>query len=205
MRFLVCEVLGQTERRPQIPMGRSPQRLPEVLSRAEVAALLAVPMSPKARAFLTTAYASGLRVSELCRLRGCDIDSAPDRMCIRVVQGKGGQDRYGLLTPELLDSLPAVLAYLSRPRQRRGLVVPGTLESITAFGPRERPALLPPRSRRRRHHQVGWHSYASTLLRNTPAGGRRRSQQHQQVARPCPTEHHQPLPAHGPPRLQRRR
>jgi len=105
MRFLVCEVLGQTERRPQIPMGRSPQRLPEVLSRAEVAALLAVPMSPKARAFLTTAYASGLRVSELCRLRGCDIDSARDRMCIRVVQGKGGQDRYGLLTPELLDQL----------------------------------------------------------------------------------------------------
>ena len=105
MRFLVCEVLGQTERRPQIPMGRNPQRLPEVLSRAEVAALLAVPMSPKARTFLTTAYASGLRVSELCQLRGCNIDSAPDRMCIRVVQGKGGQDRYGLLTAELLDQL----------------------------------------------------------------------------------------------------
>ena len=105
LRFLVCEVLGQTERRAQIPMGRNPQRLPEVLSRAEVAALLAVPMSLKARTFLTTAYASGLRVSELCQLRGCDIDSAPDRMCIRVVQGKGGQDRYGLLTPELLDSL----------------------------------------------------------------------------------------------------
>lgn len=105
MRFLVCEVLGQTERRPQIPMGRTPQRLPQVLSRAEVAALLAVPMSPKASMFLTTAYASGLRVSELCQLRGCDIDSAPDRMCIRVVQGKGGQDRYGLLTAERLDQL----------------------------------------------------------------------------------------------------
>ena len=105
MRFLVCEVLGQTERRPQIPMGRNPQRLPEVLSRAEVGALLATPMSCKARTFLTTAYASGLRLSELCQLRGCDIDSAADRMCIRVVQGKGGQDRYGLLTPELLEQL----------------------------------------------------------------------------------------------------
>ena len=40
MRFLVCDVLGQAERRLQIPMGRNPQRLPEVLSRAEVAALL---------------------------------------------------------------------------------------------------------------------------------------------------------------------
>jgi len=105
LRFLVCDVLGQTERRAQIPLGRQPQRLPEVLSRAEVAALLAAPMSLKARAFLSTAYASGLRLSELCSLRGCDIDSAPDRMCIRVVQGKGGQDRYGLLTPELLDLL----------------------------------------------------------------------------------------------------
>ena len=61
MRFLVCDVLGQAERRLQIPMGRNPQRLPEVLSRAEVAALLGAPMSMKAHAFLTTAYASGLR------------------------------------------------------------------------------------------------------------------------------------------------
>jgi len=105
LRFLVCDVLGQTERRAQIPLGRQPQRLPEVLSRAEVATLLAAPMSLKARAFLSTAYASGLRLSELCNLRGCDIDSAPDRMCIRVVQGKGGQDRYALLTPELLELL----------------------------------------------------------------------------------------------------
>ena len=52
-----------------------------------------------------TAYASGLRLNELCHLRGCDIDSAPDRMCIRVVQGKGAKDRYSLLTPELLDQL----------------------------------------------------------------------------------------------------
>jgi site-specific recombinase XerD len=98
LRFLVCDVLGQDQRRAQIPMGRNPQRLPEVLSRAEVAALLAAPLSPKARMFLTVAYASGLR-------RGCDIDSAPDRMCIRVIQGKGAQDRYALLTSELLDDL----------------------------------------------------------------------------------------------------
>ncbi len=105
MRFLVCDVLGQAQRRPQIPLGRQPQRLPEVLSRAEVAALLGAPMSMKARTFLMTAYSSGLRLSELCSLRGCDIDSAPDRMCIRVVQGKGGQDRYGLLDADLLTQL----------------------------------------------------------------------------------------------------
>ncbi len=105
VRFLICDVLGQTERRLQIPMGRSPQRLPELLTRAEVAALLGAAGSLKARTLLMTAYASGLRVSELCALRGCDIDSAPDRMCIRVVQGKGGRDRYSLLTPDLLAQL----------------------------------------------------------------------------------------------------
>ena len=88
LRFLVCDVLGQSERRAQIPLGRAPQRLPEVLSRAEVGALLGVPMSLKARTFLTTAYASGLRLTALCNLRGCNIDSAADRMCIRVVLGK---------------------------------------------------------------------------------------------------------------------
>ena len=105
VRFLICDVLGQSERRLQIPLGRSPQRLPELLSRAEVAALLGAPMSIKARTFLMVAYASGLRLSELCHLRGCDIDSAADRMCIRVVQGKGAKDRYSLLTPDLLEQL----------------------------------------------------------------------------------------------------
>ena len=105
VRFLICDVLGQAERRLQIPLGRSPQRLPELLSRAEVAALLGASISVKARTFLMVAYASGLRLSELCHLRARDIDSAPDRMCIRVVQGKGGKDRYSLLTPDLLEQL----------------------------------------------------------------------------------------------------
>ena len=101
-RFLYCDVLGQTERRPQIPLGKRGQRLPEVLSRAEVAALLDACISCKALTFLKVAYASGLRLSEVCGLRVCDIDSAGDRMCIRVVQGKGGQDRYALLDEALL-------------------------------------------------------------------------------------------------------
>jgi site-specific recombinase XerD len=70
-----------------------------------VAALLSASISIKARTFLMVAYASGLRLSELCHLRGRDIDSAPDRMCIRVIQGKGGKDRYSLLTPDLLEQL----------------------------------------------------------------------------------------------------
>ena len=61
----------------------------------------------RARTLLMTAYAAGLRVSEVCALQVADIESAPDRMCLKVRQGKGGQDRYTLLSPRLLDSLRA--------------------------------------------------------------------------------------------------
>ncbi len=59
----------------------------------------------RTRTLLMTAYAGGLRVSEVCALRVTDIDSAPDRMCIRVTAGKGGKDRYTLLSPSLLEAL----------------------------------------------------------------------------------------------------
>jgi site-specific recombinase XerD len=35
----------------------------------------------------------------------CDIDSHADRMCIRVVQGKGAKDRYVPLAPDVLELL----------------------------------------------------------------------------------------------------
>ncbi|MET3136419.1 integrase [Undibacterium sp. GrIS 1.2] len=49
------------------------------------------------------AYGSGLRVSELCNLKVADIDVA--RMMLRVRAGKGGKDRYTLLSPLLLATL----------------------------------------------------------------------------------------------------
>ncbi|CAH1189568.1 hypothetical protein NTGBS_1050012 [Candidatus Nitrotoga sp. BS] len=50
-------------------------------------------------------YAAGLRVTELCSLQIGDIESDPDRMCIKVRGGKGGKDRYTLLSPVLLQTL----------------------------------------------------------------------------------------------------
>jgi site-specific recombinase XerD len=44
----------------------------------------------------------GLRVSELCALRAEHIDSAADRMCVHVVQGKGARDRFVPLADDLL-------------------------------------------------------------------------------------------------------
>jgi integrase/recombinase XerD len=57
----------------------------------------------KHRAALMTAYAAGLRVSEVVALKVTDIDS--QRMVIRVEQGKGCKDRYVMLSPRLLTLL----------------------------------------------------------------------------------------------------
>ena len=104
-RFLFCTVLRKPEMRLDIPMAKVPKRLPQILTRAEVARLIEAAPTMRGRTLLATTYAAGLRLSEVCALQLSDIESAPERMCIKVRQGKGGQDRYTLLSPRLLDML----------------------------------------------------------------------------------------------------
>jgi len=106
-RFFYGTVLGLDGDAFQIPLAAAPQRLPEILSREEIARLFAAARNPKARTFLMLAYGTGLRLSELCQLRVADIDSHADRMCIRVQQGKGGKDRYVPLSEDVLQLLRA--------------------------------------------------------------------------------------------------
>lgn len=105
INFLFRKVLGQEATVARLPLPRGPQRLPEILSREEIARLLACAVHVKARTALRCAYALGLRVSELCGLRIEHIDAAADRMCVRVVQGKGAKDRYVPLPPDLLEEI----------------------------------------------------------------------------------------------------
>ena len=104
-RFLFGTVLGLDGAQFQIPLAAAPQRLPEILSREEIARLFAATQHEAARSFLMVAYATGLRLSELCHLRVADIDSHADRMCIRVEQGKGAKDRYVPLDEDVLELL----------------------------------------------------------------------------------------------------
>lgn len=103
LRFFYHVVKHRPEVALEIPRPRQPQKLPEILSREEVARLFDVTPNCKHRTLLMTAYAAGLRVSEVVALRLTDIDSA--RMTLRVEQGKGAKDRYTLLSPLLLDQL----------------------------------------------------------------------------------------------------
>ncbi len=103
LRFFYHTTLGVSWMIEHIPYPRRQKKLPMVLSRADVAALLTAPRNLKHRAILTTLYAAGLRVSELCALQIPDIESA--RMVIRVHQGKGQRDRLVMLAPRLLHLL----------------------------------------------------------------------------------------------------
>ena len=106
-RFLFDRVLNRPNARFDIPMAKVPKRLPQILSRGDVARLIDAARTLRGRTLLMTTYATGLRVSEVCALQVGDIESTPDRMCLKVRQGKGSQDRYTLLSPRLLDSLRA--------------------------------------------------------------------------------------------------
>lgn len=103
LQFFYRVTLKRREAEFCLPRPKVPSRLPEILSREEVVALLDQTVNLKHRALLMTTYAGGLRVSEVCQLKVGAIDS--QRMTIRVVQGKGAKDRYTLLSPRLLTEL----------------------------------------------------------------------------------------------------
>ena len=105
IRFFYRITLGLPEPHFYLPGAKTPSTLPEILNRDELLRLFTVTTNPKHRALLMTAYAAGLRCSELTCLRVSDIDSG--RMLLRVEQGKGSKDRYVPLSPRLLEQLRA--------------------------------------------------------------------------------------------------
>jgi site-specific recombinase XerD len=91
LRFFFVKTLKRHQFRDFLPYPQDRRRLPTVLSREEVARLIDAAGTLFRRTLLMTLYATGMRRSELARLKVSDIDS--QRMIIRVVEGKGGKDR----------------------------------------------------------------------------------------------------------------
>jgi site-specific recombinase XerD len=79
------------------------QKLPEVLSKEEVCAIINAGRDIRHQALLAMVYGSGLRVGELVELKISHVDS--NRMLVRVEEGKGRKDRYSLLSQKALDYL----------------------------------------------------------------------------------------------------
>src|SRR5438270_7552498 len=103
LRFFYGVTLGHGEIPERIPYARQPRKLPVVLSADEIVRFLEAVPSLKTRAALTIAYAAGLRAFEAVGLKVGDVDSG--RMVIRVEHGKGGKDRYVMLSAQLLGIL----------------------------------------------------------------------------------------------------
>lgn len=105
LKFLFAKSLGK----PDLVsfLGRGPterKKLPVVLSVDEVDRLLSALKRPKFRVFFTLVYATGLRVSEACRVETGHIDA--ERQVLRVI-GKGDKERLVPLSPRLLRILRA--------------------------------------------------------------------------------------------------
>ncbi|MBU1132478.1 tyrosine-type recombinase/integrase [Patescibacteria group bacterium] len=83
--------------------ARKPKRLPVIFSREEIAVILASIRNNKHRMLIALAYGSGLRVSEIVKLKIKDIDCVHLQIAIR--QSKGGKDRISVIPEKLKDDL----------------------------------------------------------------------------------------------------
>jgi integrase/recombinase XerD len=105
IRFFYLKVLGWPTVALEVTLPKRPQRIPELLTRGAVAAILAACDDPRLRTMLTVCYGCGLRLSEVLALRVQDIDG--ERRLLRITQGKGAKDRLVPLSPTLLEELRA--------------------------------------------------------------------------------------------------
>jgi integrase/recombinase XerD len=120
LRFFYTHTLNHKVEIERIPFPRRERKLPLILSRDEVKALLEAPQDLRHRAMLAILYGSGLRVSEVARLKVADIDSARNVLWVR--SGKGRKDRQALLPPKLRE----LLRCYWRSRRPTDWLFPGT-------------------------------------------------------------------------------
>src|SRR5947199_3520559 len=162
LRFFFGVTLGRPEAFDRIISAKEPKKLPVVLSGEEIVRFLQAVPGLRNRAALTTAYGAGLRVCEVAALKVGDIDSS--RMVIRVEHGKGGKDRYVMLSPQLLRILRAYwrlakpAAWLFPGRQPDRPVSTATLQAACRVAAREADLAKPVTVHTLRH------SFATPLL-----------------------------------------
>ena len=105
--FLYQKVLGlDLPWLGEIGRPKSRQRLPSVLTQAEVAHLL-LTIDPEHRLFARLLYGTGMRIMEAARLRVKDVDF--ERRALVVREGKGAKDRVVMLPASLVQALRAQL------------------------------------------------------------------------------------------------
>lgn len=163
LKFLYNVTLERPEEVATLKSPKVRQRLPEVLTPTEVELLLMAVGRIKYRAAIMVGYGAGLRAAEICGLQFSDIDS--ERMLIFVRDGKGGKDRYTLLSQRLLTVLRD---YYRTQRPVRPFLFPGTTPGLP-MGPKSLADVIRRAARRcgitkRVSPHVLRHSFATQLL-----------------------------------------
>lgn len=106
--FLYKEVLGiEPPWLPNLTRAKKPVRLPTVLGRDEVQALLSQAEDPLLGLIMRLLYGTGMRLLEGLRLRVKDVDFARNEIVVR--EGKGNKDRVTMLPASLREALQAHL------------------------------------------------------------------------------------------------
>jgi integrase/recombinase XerD len=108
LRFWFVTVLGRSDMKNWMIRPKRQKKLPMVLSSSEVSRLLKAVPHVKHRTLLALIYSSGLRIGEAVRLMKQDID--PERKTVHIRQGKGGKDRYTVLSSTAYSLLESYMA-----------------------------------------------------------------------------------------------
>lgn len=103
VKFLYTQVLDMPWKAEDLPYAKTPIKLPVVLTTEEIDTFFSAVGILKHRAVLMLCYGSGLRIAEAVSLQVSDIDGK--RRLVRVQAGKGGNDRYSLLSERMLTVL----------------------------------------------------------------------------------------------------
>ena len=105
LRWYYQHILRDEDTASQIPYPKEQKSLPQIISREELTLLFNACSNPKHRVMFRLLYSSGMRRSELRNLRPGDIDTKDGKMRIRINNGKGGRDRYTVLSERVLPEL----------------------------------------------------------------------------------------------------
>jgi integrase/recombinase XerD len=101
LKFFYKEVLGKEFTNVRIP--KKDRKLPEILNKEEVKALIDNADNEKSRLMISLLYSSGLRVSELVNMKSSEINFEDGTGWVR--RGKGGKDRIFALSKQLCEDI----------------------------------------------------------------------------------------------------
>jgi integron integrase len=169
--FLYRDVLGrELAGLDTVPRARLPRRLPVVLSREELAAVLGR-MHGTPRLMCALMYGAGLRLLECCRLRVKDVDFSRHELLVR--DGKGRRDRVTVLPTRLV---PPLRAHLERVQRQHRADLEGNAGLVALPG-----ALA--RKYPNANHEWPWQWVfpASRIYTDAATGERRRHHLHETV------------------------